>query len=158
MREEHPELLTPGRFYHGGNEFEEDCEVSRIILAFPDSFSKNRTEQAMRWLIDYHPDMYEAYTGKAPEVLESHALRAQAFSKMVKNFYVSVSARGSWDENTPDGFVSCLCIRGGRDCESSSTPEDRAVFLIPEEEYDARPRGGEYSFYFPDDDMYERIA
>jgi len=119
MQEEHPELVEPGRFYRGYNSFEEDCEVNRIILAFPDSFEEKWVEQAMSWLINSHPDMYKAYTGKAAPVMESRTLRAQAFFKMVKDFYVSISAKGSWDDDTPDDFVSCYCVRGGRDYETS---------------------------------------
>jgi len=63
MCENYPELLAKTTYYQGYNSFEEDCEVSRIALAFRDEMPEDWVRYADDWLINSHPEMYEAYTG-----------------------------------------------------------------------------------------------
>ncbi len=63
MQETTPALLTRSKFYPHwrANEnpqyFEEDCEWSRVVLAFPDEFESDIIAAAERVMLSYNPDL-----------------------------------------------------------------------------------------------------
>ena len=50
-------LRTLSTFYDGGNWFEEDCEVLRVVLAFPELFPESDPELARKTLGSFHPEV-----------------------------------------------------------------------------------------------------
>jgi len=155
MQQEHPELLTKTAFFHGCNSFEEDCEVHRITLAFRDEVPEEWVKHADHWLINSHPEMYEAYTGRKVDPRESRELQRKSFAKMTRNFYVAYSASNgsSWVPTVPEGFVGVYFTMGQRDTRHWDKRRPVRALLIPKDEYRNRPVG--FSFYIEDPSLYD---
>ena len=56
-------LKTRTQFYDGGPWFEEDCEVARVMVAFPEAFPDMSPGQGEEHLKSVHPDIYKAWMG-----------------------------------------------------------------------------------------------
>ena len=152
MKREHPELLTPSRFYNGTNSFEEDAEVNRIILAFPTDFSQSTVATATRWCKDYHPFVWSLYSGAPINTADSATLRRAAFERMTASFYVAISA-----VNAGSHFVLVSFALGGRSFDTFQLyhPDTIIELLIPTAEYENRPTELGLSFYIEDPSLYE---
>ena len=64
----HPELLRETKFFSGNNSFEEDVEVNRIVLAFPECFSAKQVVHAYSTIARHHPQIAEAYVRRVHEI------------------------------------------------------------------------------------------
>ena len=53
-------LKRPTNFYQGGPWFEEDCEILRVVVAFPRAFPQMERAKAIEMLSQIHPEMSEA--------------------------------------------------------------------------------------------------
>ncbi len=114
--------------------YEEDLEYNRVLLAFPDLFKPEQVEKAHETLRDWHPDVYQAWTGKEVKPEESRVLRERLFKEANKDNYIVLAAWGSWNEKVPKGFVGVFAGKGGRQ-EDGMYPPDCKYFLVPDEEY-----------------------
>ena len=61
LQEMPPVLLRHTTFYKGGSSFEEDCEWTRVALAFPQYFTGEEQEHAQANFARYHPEIFEAW-------------------------------------------------------------------------------------------------
>lgn len=131
MRTEHPELLTPTMFYSGGNSFEEDCEVYRIILAFPQEFDAKLLAAATSWCINCQPEIYALYTAAPVRVEDSRLLQDRAFFAATRNKYVSVAGLG-----VENNMVKVWFVRGGRNPDTYKyASNDEVQLLVPHADY-----------------------
>ena len=126
--------MMPAPLRVAGGWFEEDCDASLVIVAFPDRFSPSEVESAMRDLKNTFPDRYTAWTGKALDESESSTLREREFVARTANVFVARAAWGSWHEDVSRGSVGVIAWR-------SSTKEE-AGFLVPADDYKRRGEFG----------------
>jgi hypothetical protein len=125
--------LMPAALRIPGNWFEEDCDASLVVVAFPDRFPPDQVALAMRDLKNLYPDRYTEWTGQALDPAESFTLRERAFVASTAKDFVARAAWGSWHDDVPTGSVGVIAWR-------LSTNEE-AGFLVPE---DAYQRHGEF--------------
>jgi hypothetical protein len=131
MRAEHPELLTHTDFYTGGNSFEEDCEVNRIVLAFPDEFSDEHVRGAERWVLDYQPEIAALYFGRKIKPQESRLLRERLAFQENRDKYVSHSA-----VTIGGGMTGVWLVRGGVNPDTHQyASDDKIMLAMPRGEY-----------------------
>ncbi|PNE59608.1 hypothetical protein A8H39_00220 [Paraburkholderia fungorum] len=127
--------------------FEEDQEWAIVELAFPRHFDAKGQEAARKLLIDWMPDIWEAWTGEklAPE--SSYTRRLAAFFEKHQNDQIVTGAYGSWDKRVPKGMVGVVALTGGRSPKGQlHGPE--SCWLVDEKEYgDAYKQPG-YLGYF----------
>ena len=62
----HPLLREPDRW------FEEDCAWAKVAYTFPELFSENDRDAAVRTLKTWYPDAWEAITGEVLQPGESY--------------------------------------------------------------------------------------
>jgi hypothetical protein len=120
--------------------YEEDCEYSKVVYAFPHLFSLELQVEALASLKNWFPFEYEAMTGAIIPLHESFKKRERAFEEATKDKLVVISAAGDWSKNCPKGYVLVLASKGGNR-EVIRTSAEK-YYLIPEAEYDAREEFG----------------
>lgn len=117
--------------------YEEDVEYNRVVIIFPQFFDQETVKNAHRTIKDYHPQVYQNWSGQEVKLEESFVLRRQKFEKENADNYVGMSAFGDWKEGVPKGFVGVFAGKGGRK-KNGEYPEDTKWFLVPSEEYEKR--------------------
>lgn len=129
-------VLRSGRSQ--GGFYEEDCEVSIVILTFPEHFDEKISGQANTACKNYFPEFYQELTGRKLNIDESEQLQQEDFEKKTANLFVVISAWGSWanSEIKENQVLVCATIGGSRSYE---VPTE--YFLVDSEEYEARPSG-----------------
>lgn len=127
--------MMPAALRIAGGWFEEDCNASLVVVAFPDRFPSEHVEIAMRDLKNLFPDRYTAWTGKALDLSESFTLRERAFVARTSNDFVARSAWGSGQGDVPIGSVGVIAWR--------SATNEEAGFLVPADAYERR---GEFTY------------
>ena len=125
----------PGRLRLESGWYEEDCDWSRVALAFPTRFSNKELEDAEVTLRNYYPDAYEAHFNRTIQPGESYKRDKEQFAVEHVNDFVTYSACGDWHERVPTRMVGVYARRAS----------DRAerTFLIPVAEYST---GREHGF------------
>lgn len=136
-----PEYMRePGGFY------EEDCDwaipfvvFEEELLACGDSWAagvigKGEHKRSLR---QWHPDAYERFFGETIPEGESHIKDERAFYERHASDLITVAAYGDYD-NAPAGTLLVAARVGGHGGAEGPTRH----FLVPEAEYDARPRFG----------------
>ena len=140
-----------------GGWYEEDCEWAMVYVALADylkvwaeqtdllieeSDTTRRVDdivaEAKNTLRSYYPDAYERFFGETIPEGESYAKDRRTFKARHADDWVSISVEC---KNAPDGFVEVLATKGGEERTSAARP-DTKTFLVPEAEYDERPRFG----------------
>jgi hypothetical protein len=140
----HPAFRTAGGWY------EEDCEADIAVFTFPDEFithvrSQGRDaaqferEAVSKNLRRWFPEEWEAMTGEKVTAEQSRIVADREFLAAHANDWVAVAALG-----TPEG-VEVVCKKGG-----DRSSDDKAVFLVPSDEYQA-------GRFFTDGTQYPRI-
>lgn len=116
-----------------GGWYEEDCEWSLVALVFPEAFSADDVEDAHSKAKNYYPEAFTEITGEAVADSESWVLRKRAFEARTRSSFVSRAAFGSWADWVPEGMVG---VTARRELDGA-----QRTYLVPKEEYDARPLG-----------------
>lgn len=117
------ELRNPDGWY------EEDCEATKVIYAFPEFFTDRQKRLALESFMSNYPDEYEALTGNEIPPGHSHVKDKRQFEADHADDWIVVSALGS---SHHPGMVECIARLGGKWEEDG---EERR-FLVPKEEYD----------------------
>lgn len=112
--------------------YEEDCDWSKVALAFPALFSAHEVAEASSSLASFEPTKWEAHFGRALLPGESSAKDEVAFKAAHANDYVVISAL-----NVGDGKVKVCATRGG-----DRNSDDQKWFVVTSADYDARTRFG----------------
>lgn len=110
--------------------YEEDCEVARVVLAFPDHFSDKQLEAAQSTLKDYYPQAYEQFYGVELEEGESKARDKALYHDRHEHDLLAVSAISIGDLH-----VKVSATPGGD--RSYIHADKKQEFVVPKEEYDA---------------------
>lgn len=114
--------------------YEEDCDWCLVTLAFPELFSSEDRALALNTCRGWHPDAYEAHTGKVIAPGESYVKdKARHDAEHVDDFMVRCAWGADGHENIPEGMVGVLAGRGSRGSGGSER-----LFLVPVAEYRAR--------------------
>lgn len=72
--------------------FEEDCDWAKVAFAFPECFTDEQHEAAIRALKDWCPDEYEAVTGASLAPGDSHIKDERLFHERHAQDWVVISA------------------------------------------------------------------
>lgn len=136
QQEMHPALRI------SGNQYEEDCEYSLVVINFPQFFKPDQVADAHRAAKEWFPDQYGKWSKKTVPTEESYILRQRASREANADKYVTLSAWGDWHKDVPKGMVGVFAGKGGR-LRNGQYPADCKYFLVPAEEYDSR---GEFGF------------
>jgi len=106
-------MPAPLRFEHC--QYEEDVNWSLVVLGFEAEFARlthpgaaARVKLAHDFVRNWHPDRYEAFTGKPVEVRDSHVRRQRAAYQAHIGELVVISAFGSWADWVPEGKVGVV--------------------------------------------------
>lgn len=86
---------------NGALAFEEDCAATAVIAAFPERFPRSSVESALASLPNWYPDEYQAWSGRALTVEDSHVLRERQEAAWRDGLEVVVAV-----ENNGDGAVT----------------------------------------------------
>lgn len=116
--------------------FEEDCEWSRVALAFPLLFPGGAAKHAELTLRSYYPDDWEKWYGKYLKPGESHQRDEEVFYREHSDNLICFSAVNS---KARPGYVEVSARRGGREGRGSS-----AVYLVLSATYRANKSGQPY--------------
>jgi len=133
----------PDALKRDGGWYEEDCDYSRVIIAFPEYFTQKDIDSAYKTLATWFPDAYEAYTGITLKPGESYIKDKIAFDAAHKNDFVVISAIGR-DNDMVEAYAT---IGGQRGISGID-------IMIPKTEYDARDCFG---FVVGDPSKYARV-
>lgn len=134
-----PERLAkmPACLRMRGGWYEEDCEASKVVCAFPEHFDERQVKLAIESLKNWFPDVYEEWTGESLQEGESFIRDKHLFIERHRSDYVATAAWGSWEDGVPEGMVKVFACKGG-----DRRADDGLYFLVPEDEYAARGRFG----------------
>lgn len=134
----------------GGAWFEEDLESAIVTLAFPHHFDSEAQVSARKLVIDWMPEIWEAWTGERLSPEASYTRRRDAFLEQHRNEQLVLSAVGSWDKRVPEGVVGLIATLGGRSpCGEHAGTE--TYWLVPEREYhDAFETPGHMGYFIID--------
>lgn len=135
MKARAPALLELADFYSGGNWFEEDLEMCRVILAFPEYFKEAQVVSCVSSLINTYPDMMAKHLGREIDPAESYALRRRNFLEENKGRYIVTSASGDWADWVPAGMVGVAAVI---DEDRTRPASEYKWFLVPKTEYELR--------------------
>lgn len=126
----------PPALRQAGGWYEEDCEWAKVAVVFPEAFSEEVREIALKTLKNYFPDAYEAWSGKVLPPGESRSRDEQEFYKAHSDEWIvfSASSGSSWDP-VPEGFIKVTAAPGGR--PGNFLPKISKSFLVPKDEYSA---------------------
>lgn len=140
----------PKQFRREGGWYEEDCEVSLVVLAFPDRFTPVQVKDAEVSAKNWFPAAYESWTGTEIPLAESMTKRGDHFAKVNQDNWIVISALGSWHQKVPQGMVGGVATKGGATRGSAG----ERCFLIPEAEYAQRSPFG----FVVDPARHEEVA
>ncbi len=127
--------MMPAALRIDGGWFEEDCDSSLVVVAFPDRFPPDQVELALRDIKNLYPDRYTEWMGQTLDPSESFTFRERVFVASTAKDFVARTAWGSWHDDVPAGSVGVIAWH-------SSTNEE-AGFLVPEDAYERR---GEFGY------------
>lgn len=136
-----PERLTQMHPALQGNScwFEEDSNWAKVAFAFPDCFTPEQSDAAIRTLKDWCPDAYEAVTGEILAPGDSHIKDQRLFHECHANDWVVISAISS-DQHP--GEIECIATLGGKRGKWGKPDPIERRYLVPKAEYDRRgPHG-----------------
>jgi len=125
--------------------FEEDCAWAKVAFAFPECFTDEQQEAAIRTLKDWCPDEYEAVIGKTLAPGDSHTKDQRLFHECHAQDWVVISAIRS-DQHS--GMVECIATLGGKRGQWGKPDSAERRYLVPDAEYDRR---GEFGFVIDPD-------
>lgn len=125
--------------------YEEDCEATKVMFAFPEFFTDRQNRLARASFIDNYPDEYETLTGEMLVAGQSHTRDSRQFEIDHADDWVVVSALRS---DHHEGMVECIARLGGKWEEGC---EER-LFLVPKEDY----TGGRFGFVI-DPNIHEQV-
>lgn len=128
-----PDGLRPKELEDQGAWFEEDQDWSLVALAFPMYFDAEAIQSARRTVLNWMPDIWEAWTGEKVTPAMSHCRAREVFLTQHKNDQIVVSAFGSWDKSVPTGMVGVVAVTGGRSVGNLNPPA--TYWLVDEIEY-----------------------
>ncbi len=117
----------PYALRRGDGWYEEDCDWSRVALAFPESFTTDERTAAEATLRNWFPASYESFYGRALMPGESTTRDLETFVKKNENNFVVRAAWGDWHALVPAGQVGVLARRASDKAE--------AYFLVTDAEY-----------------------
>lgn len=134
-------LRTPTDCYSGEGIFEEDVEWARVALSFPEELPElqERAEQVLR---NFHPEIWEEWTGKTLEPGQSQQRDRDVALAEHANDLVAISAWGSWHDRVPAGKVGVLAVPGKHVDGLRSRSPEAEYFLVRQDRYQARPESG----------------
>jgi len=131
-----PEALrSAGKFATGEAEglwFEAGEQWALVVLAFPEHFTPESEALAEANLRNWHPAIWEHWTGKtlAPEL--SYKRRQEVFYTEHQHDLIATDVFGTWCSGVPQGMIGVFAQRGGRQVGRS----DGSYWLVPALEYD----------------------
>lgn len=125
----HPALREDDGWY------EEDCAWAKVAFAFPEYFSEQEREAAIRTLTRWYPDEWEAITGAVLQPGESLIKDERLFRERHAQDWIVISALGS---RLHPGMVECIATRGGARGEWGKPVPVERRYLVPEDEYHKR--------------------
>lgn len=108
--------------------YEEDCEWSCVVVAFPQHFDEYKYKAAIATMKQWLWKRYEAHFGVELKAGESSLKDEQLFREANKDKFQAVAAYGDWHEKVPHGMVGVCAQRG----------YETKTLLVPKEEYDKR--------------------
>ena len=125
--------------------FEEDFDWAKVALAFPECFTDEQHEAAIRALKDWCPDEYEVVTGETLAPGDSHIKDQRLFHERHAQDWVVISAIRS---DRHPGMVECIAALGGKRGEWGRSDPEKRRYLVSDAEYDRR---GEFGFVIDPD-------
>ena len=125
--------------------FEEDCDWAKVAFAFPECFTDEQHEAAIRALKDWYPDEYEVVTGETLAPGDSHIKDQRLFHERHAQDWVVISAIRS---DRHPGMVECIAALGGKRGEWGRSDPEKRRYLVSDAEYDRR---GEFDFVIDPD-------
>ena len=125
--------------------FEEDCDWAKVAFAFPECFTDEQHEAAIRALKDWYPDEYEVVTGETLAPGDSHIKDQRLFHERHAQDWVVISAIRS---DRHPGMVECIAALGGKRGEWGRSDPEKRRYLVSDAEYD---RCGEFGFVIDPD-------
>lgn len=121
--------------------FEEDEEWALVALAFPMYFEEDAIQSARRTVLNWMPEIWEAWTGETVTPAMSYRRARDVFLEQHKEDQIVVSAFGSWEKTVPKGMVGVVAVTGGRSSGTLNPP--LTYWLVDETEYaEARKEPG----------------
>ncbi len=121
--------------------FEEDEEWALVALAFPMYFEEDAIQSARRIVLNWMPEIWEAWTGETVTPAMSYRRARDVFLERHKDDQIVVSAFGSWERTVPNGMVGVVAVTGGRSSGTLNPP--LTYWLVDETEYaEARKEPG----------------
>ncbi|VVE16838.1 MULTISPECIES: DUF7007 domain-containing protein [Pandoraea] len=121
--------------------FEEDEQWTLVALAFQMYFDDGAIQVARRTVVNWMPEVWEAWTGEKVTPAMSHRRAREVFLEQHKSDQIVVAAFGSWDKTVPKGMVGVVAVTGGRVSGTLKPPE--TYWLVDEAEYaDAHEQPG----------------
>lgn len=132
-----------------GGWFEEDGDwaIPYVFLRLGPLDDKDRTEQALKTLLNDHPGAYAAFTGRAVLPGQSRAADKAHFLEIHANDWI---VRGAWSDGSdwvPAGKTGC--------CATCATSPGERWYLVPRIEYGGS--GGRFGFVI-DEARHEEIS
>ena len=125
--------------------FEEDCDWAKVAFAFPECFTDEQHEAAIRALKDWYPDEYEVVNGETLAPGDSHIKDQRLFHERHAQDWVVISAIRS---DRHPGMVECIAALGGKRGEWGRSDPEKRRYLVSDAEYDRR---GEFGFVIDPD-------
>lgn len=123
----------PASLRLAGGWYEEDVEWSRVALAFPDLFTARERRHAEETLINWRPEVFEAWSGRTLGPGESRVKDEALWDKAHAADLVVASASIYQPDRT---YVVVSAVIGG--IRSSGGKPFAQHFLVPAEEYEKR--------------------
>ena len=123
LKQMHPILVQDDGWY------EEDCEASKVAVAFPQHFCTTAVEQSIASMKNWYPDEWAKFSGENVFVDESLTLRKRAFHKANADKWVVISAQ------QVDGMVLATATKGGLRQQYGGPRVPERKFLIPTDDY-----------------------
>ncbi len=119
--------------------YEKHCEWAKVAFALPQFFTDYEKKDALRTLIEWFPDEYEALSGETIPEGKSHKKDERLFHERNADNWVVISAITS---DVFPGMVETYATKGGLRQKWNTPPVEEKRFLVPSEEYSNRSPHG----------------
>lgn len=147
--------LVPSYMRNENGWYEEDVDVAKVAVVFPDLFTGEAGRAALDTLRNSFPDEYQRFTGKALNPGDSYVLDQRLFWQAHADSWVVRSAWGSWEPWVPEGKVGVCATQG--EPKGGVPPSQERYFLVDAAEYETRFATSRHGYFVIDETRHAEI-